>query len=198
MASTKTSVQIHFFISCSYPYRKYSSVGTTIASTSMMMMTEETTLLVFLLLKLNIFLCLPTFPCLSYLFRCLLYMKASCFASKDKPKINIKVTVHPSGKLLLHPPIKAAFGEGRMPAATTFSHGLRSECANLPELLRVKTSLSPEFFRIVPEFCLWCGWLRFSSFFQYQRPVPVYEPQSVYITVPSARYWRGLPFSPGK
>jgi len=47
-------------------------------------------------------------------------MKASCFASKDKPKINIKVTVYPSGELLLHPPIKVAFGEGRMPAATTF------------------------------------------------------------------------------
>lgn len=33
-------------------------------------------------------------------------------------------------------PLKIVFGEGRMPAASTFSRGLRSEYTDLPEVLR--------------------------------------------------------------
>ena len=92
-------------------------------------------------------------------------MKASCFASKDKPKINIKVTVHPSDKLLLHPPIKAAFGEGRMPAATTFSHGLRSECANLPELYASKLFFLRDFSILGQNFVYGAAGFVFRHFF---------------------------------
>lgn len=50
------------------------------------------------------------------------------------------VTVHPLAELLLHPPIKSRLRRGgRMFASTTFSHGLRIHCANLPELLRITT-----------------------------------------------------------
>ena len=46
-----------------------------------------------------------------------------------------RVTVQPSANCYCIRPLKIAFGEGRMPAAATFSYGLRSECADLPELL---------------------------------------------------------------
>ena len=62
--------------------------------------------------------------------------------------ISEKVTVQIPLELLRHLPMRIATRWGRCPPTTTFSHGQRSECADLSELLPLQNLPSRKNFEI--------------------------------------------------